>query len=254
MEAEPLYKKALEIAERSLGPNHPDVANILTNISELYRKIGKEEEAARLEKRVNGIIWQSQNYDVLTIIAVILFFMVLLVIFIKWALKRRHGKTYPQKCPSCNSKFTNKTVCPDCVKVLRPWQLTAVSVIYFLLALDVLISMGGSGVIKIGWSILIGIIILRMSRFAIGFSMITVPIGIIYYLLKVFAFQGGISIISDSYNSEQMMVWINISLIMCFIMLILLFSKSSRNAFGLLGQPGGYLKEVIDKEKRAPQT
>lgn len=49
--AEPLCKKALEIVERALGSVHPKVATSLNNLMELYKKVGKEEEAKRLEER-----------------------------------------------------------------------------------------------------------------------------------------------------------------------------------------------------------
>ena len=44
-EAEPLYKRALGIREKALGPDHPDVATGLNNLAELYRVQGKYAEA-----------------------------------------------------------------------------------------------------------------------------------------------------------------------------------------------------------------
>ena len=38
--AEPLLKRSLAIREKSLGPNHPDVANSLHNLAELYVTLG----------------------------------------------------------------------------------------------------------------------------------------------------------------------------------------------------------------------
>lgn len=35
-EAEPLYRRALVIAEKALGPEHPDVATSLNNLATLY--------------------------------------------------------------------------------------------------------------------------------------------------------------------------------------------------------------------------
>ena len=35
--AEPLYQRSLAIREKALGPEHPDVANSLNNLAELYR-------------------------------------------------------------------------------------------------------------------------------------------------------------------------------------------------------------------------
>ena len=39
-EAEPLYKRALAIDEKALGPDHPDVGRVLNNLAELYRDPG----------------------------------------------------------------------------------------------------------------------------------------------------------------------------------------------------------------------
>lgn len=50
-EAEQLYKQALGIAERTLGSEHPQVANIRENMIGFYKKIGKKEEAEKLEER-----------------------------------------------------------------------------------------------------------------------------------------------------------------------------------------------------------
>ena len=50
-EAEPLYKQALAIREKALGPEHPDVAQSLENYSALLRKTGRSDEAAILEAR-----------------------------------------------------------------------------------------------------------------------------------------------------------------------------------------------------------
>ena len=58
-EAEPLYKQALSIIEKSLGGNNP-IAEImleitLENMSELYKKMGNEKEAEKLEERAKKI-------------------------------------------------------------------------------------------------------------------------------------------------------------------------------------------------------
>jgi tetratricopeptide (TPR) repeat protein len=50
-EAEPRYKRALEITEKALGPDHPDVAATLNNLAKLYRSLGKYAEAEPLCKR-----------------------------------------------------------------------------------------------------------------------------------------------------------------------------------------------------------
>ena len=44
----PLYKKALEIEEKALGENHPDIATTLNNIAILYQKIGDYDRALPL--------------------------------------------------------------------------------------------------------------------------------------------------------------------------------------------------------------
>ena len=48
-------KEALEVAKRTFGSDHPDVATVLENLSELYKNIGKEDEAKRLEERAKII-------------------------------------------------------------------------------------------------------------------------------------------------------------------------------------------------------
>jgi len=58
-ESEPLYKRALEIREKALGPDHPNVATFLLNLAELYKNVRKEEEAKRLEERAKEI--RSKN-------------------------------------------------------------------------------------------------------------------------------------------------------------------------------------------------
>ncbi len=54
-EAEPLYQQALEIYEKMLGPEDPDVANILESYAALLYKTKRQAEAAELEARVKGI-------------------------------------------------------------------------------------------------------------------------------------------------------------------------------------------------------
>ena len=39
---------------------HPDVATSLANMADLYKKIGKEDEAKRLEERAEGIRSRNQ--------------------------------------------------------------------------------------------------------------------------------------------------------------------------------------------------
>ena len=43
-EAEPLYKRALAIREKSLRPDHPDMAQTLNNLAELYCVQGEYQE------------------------------------------------------------------------------------------------------------------------------------------------------------------------------------------------------------------
>ena len=54
-EAEPLYKRALAIREKALGPDHPDVARSLNNLAELYENQGRYAEAEPLYKRALAI-------------------------------------------------------------------------------------------------------------------------------------------------------------------------------------------------------
>jgi tetratricopeptide (TPR) repeat protein len=51
-EAEPLYKRVIEIDKKTLGKDHPDVATTLNNLALLYDSQGKYEEAEHLYKRV----------------------------------------------------------------------------------------------------------------------------------------------------------------------------------------------------------
>ena len=48
-------KNALEVAERIVGPDHPDVATSLENMAALYRAINRRREAAKLEERAVAI-------------------------------------------------------------------------------------------------------------------------------------------------------------------------------------------------------
>ena len=50
-QAEPLYKRALAIREKALGPDHPDVATSLNNLAALYRAQGQYAQAEPLFKR-----------------------------------------------------------------------------------------------------------------------------------------------------------------------------------------------------------
>lgn len=53
--AVPLFKQALEIKEVALGPDSPEVARSLKMYAQSLRKVGKEDEALRLDKRIKEI-------------------------------------------------------------------------------------------------------------------------------------------------------------------------------------------------------
>ena len=53
--AEIVAKKALEIAEKNVGPNHLDVASSLNNLAELYVTQGKYAQAEPLHKQALAI-------------------------------------------------------------------------------------------------------------------------------------------------------------------------------------------------------
>ena len=54
-EAEPLYKRALAIGEKALGPDHPDVAQSLNNLASCTTHQGRYAEAEPLYKRALAI-------------------------------------------------------------------------------------------------------------------------------------------------------------------------------------------------------
>jgi tetratricopeptide (TPR) repeat protein len=54
-EAEPLFQRALGIREKTLGPEHPDVAESLNNLAALHYAQGKYAEAEALHQRALGI-------------------------------------------------------------------------------------------------------------------------------------------------------------------------------------------------------
>src|SRR5271170_1153504 len=57
-EAEPLHKRALAIREKALGPDHPDVATILNNLTRIYQAQGRYTEAEPDFKRALAI-WEK---------------------------------------------------------------------------------------------------------------------------------------------------------------------------------------------------
>jgi len=50
-----ILQRSLAIRERALGPDHPHVANVLKHMAVLYEKIGKKDEAKRLEERTKAV-------------------------------------------------------------------------------------------------------------------------------------------------------------------------------------------------------
>ena len=54
-DAEPLYKRSLAILERKVGPNHPNIVQILNNMAALYENMGKMKEAAELLERAEAM-------------------------------------------------------------------------------------------------------------------------------------------------------------------------------------------------------
>ena len=54
-EAERLHKRSLTIAEKAVGPEHPQVADSLGNYAWLLRETGRETEADKMEARAKAI-------------------------------------------------------------------------------------------------------------------------------------------------------------------------------------------------------
>ncbi len=54
-EAEPLFKRALAIVEKALGPEHPNVATSLENYAALLRQTGRSTEATKMEASAKAI-------------------------------------------------------------------------------------------------------------------------------------------------------------------------------------------------------
>jgi tetratricopeptide (TPR) repeat protein len=55
-EAEPLYERSLAMTEKFLGPEHPEVAQILDKLASLYQAQGKHAEAEPLHVRALAIV------------------------------------------------------------------------------------------------------------------------------------------------------------------------------------------------------
>ncbi|WP_292761209.1 tetratricopeptide repeat protein, partial [Nostoc sp. NOS(2021)] len=62
-EAEPLYKKALELRQRLLGEEHPDVASSYNNLAGLYHSQGRYSDAEPLYKKALSIAELSLGID-----------------------------------------------------------------------------------------------------------------------------------------------------------------------------------------------
>jgi tetratricopeptide (TPR) repeat protein len=60
-EAESSYRRALEIREKSLGPNHPDLAQTLNGYAALLKKTKRKAEAEALLTRANEIAKRSDR-------------------------------------------------------------------------------------------------------------------------------------------------------------------------------------------------
>jgi Flp pilus assembly protein TadD len=58
-EAERLYRRALDIKERLLGPEHPEVGTTLNNLAVVYRRRGRLEEAEALYRRAIDILSET---------------------------------------------------------------------------------------------------------------------------------------------------------------------------------------------------
>ena len=62
-EAAPLYKRALKIKEKALGPDHPSVATSLNNLGLLYRAQGQYAKAEPLFKQALKIYEKALGPD-----------------------------------------------------------------------------------------------------------------------------------------------------------------------------------------------
>jgi len=80
VEAEPIFRRALEINENVLGPVHPAVAITLKNLAILYATQGKSAEAERLLGRslfINTKVWGPEHPEVAANLTVLAKFHVL---------------------------------------------------------------------------------------------------------------------------------------------------------------------------------
>ena len=60
---EPLLKRSIAIGEKTLGPDHPDVAQRLNNLGALYQETGRYAEAEPLLKRSLAILEKTLPLD-----------------------------------------------------------------------------------------------------------------------------------------------------------------------------------------------
>lgn len=67
-EAEPLYKKVIQIDEQSLGPDHPGLASDLTNLALLYNSQGKYNYALPLLERALSIYQKAYGDSNLAVV------------------------------------------------------------------------------------------------------------------------------------------------------------------------------------------
>ena len=54
-DAEPLFKRSLEIREKILEPGHPEIIQSLVNFSAVLRKTGRTSDAKKMEARVREL-------------------------------------------------------------------------------------------------------------------------------------------------------------------------------------------------------
>jgi tetratricopeptide (TPR) repeat protein len=54
-EAERLFKQSVATMEKTLGPNHPDLADVLENLAGLYKDQGRYADAREVIKRSMAI-------------------------------------------------------------------------------------------------------------------------------------------------------------------------------------------------------
>ncbi len=57
-------KKALQVTEQAVGPDHPDVVMSLENMAALYRNTGRKNDAEALEKRATAIRIPALKLDI----------------------------------------------------------------------------------------------------------------------------------------------------------------------------------------------